>query len=165
MTKIKRAQRWQDLYEKAKPCPKCGGAPDIDIGLTGEEFEPGLEFFSCPTVIGAGNRDHICGVSAQGLEAWNHQPVIDLLVDANTTGDLATLKRQLAAAESDLAETRALLAKATRQLHRVHTDAWHQCKGHGVKTTDGRDFSLYQLNVCGELAGQLDRAVDAGGAR
>lgn len=160
MTEREREQRYRYLADLARPCPKCGCEPEIDLGLIGAEHAPGMEFFHCPAIWPQGG-DHHCGVSAQGLEAWNHQPAIDELIAANTTGDLPTIKRQLAATEFTLTETRALLAKAALQLQRVHTDAWHQCKGHGVKTTDGRDFSLFQVNRCAELAGELDRAIRA----
>jgi hypothetical protein len=130
--------------------------------MIGAEFAPGMESFHCPLIINAGGFDQHCGVSAQGLAAWNYQIRVDELVAENTTGDLSTIKRQLAETESALSDTRERLAKAIAQLRRVHNDAWHQCRGHGVQTTDGRPFSLLEVNRCAEVAGQLNRPASAG---
>lgn len=44
------------------------------------------------------------------------------------------------------------LAAAADQLALVHDDAFKQAGGHGLVTTDGRDFSCFQLNRCDSAA-------------
>lgn len=41
---------------------------------------------------------------------------------------------------------------AAHQLQKVHDDAFRQCAGYGLVTSDGRDFSCYEINVCSEAA-------------
>jgi len=56
------------------PCPKCGAAPQVDLGLADAQYPPGQEFISCATVIeGPEIPLQSCGVHAIGAAAWNRR--------------------------------------------------------------------------------------------
>jgi hypothetical protein len=70
-------KRWRELTAQAKPCPRCGHPPEIDMGMIdGHPHAPGMEFFHCPWRRPEADYQ-TCGVHAQGLTAWNYQPLID----------------------------------------------------------------------------------------
>lgn len=75
--KLRRAlnRRANKLAKTLLPCPKCGGAPEIDLGLLDAAYAEGEEYISCPTmVIGIpGVMDQNCGVYAFGAFAWNRR--------------------------------------------------------------------------------------------
>lgn len=58
------------------------------------------------------------------------------------------------------------LESASDQLALVHDDAFKQAAGYGLVTSDGRDFSCFQLNNCSTAATKalaaLSRAREAG---
>lgn len=59
---------------------------------------------------------------------------------------------------------REALAKSADQLKRVYDDAFRQCAGYGLVTSDGRAFSCMELNKCALAGGAAARAVlNAGG--
>ena len=69
-----------DLRAMVKPCPRCGGQPAVDRGPSDVPYPKGLEYYNCQTVfLSVGGDDISCGMSAQGLTAWNHQPEADRL--------------------------------------------------------------------------------------
>lgn len=53
-----------------------------------------------------------------------------------------------AALRAEVEALRAALVSAAGQLQRVHDDAFRQCAGHGLRTTDGRPFNLTEINRC-----------------
>jgi hypothetical protein len=72
-------KRHRELTANAKPCPRCGMAPEIDVMmLHGEPYPEGLEPIHCPWRTPSLDLQ-TCGVYAQGLKAWNHQPLVDEL--------------------------------------------------------------------------------------
>lgn len=84
---------------------------------------------------------------------WNGaQPVIEALATKDAT---------IAAMEDENARLRAALASAAMRLKAVHDDAFKQAGGHGLKTTDGRDFSCTELNLCNQEATHARAALEA----
>lgn len=51
-----------------------------------------------------------------------------------------------------VAKLEASLTEAADQLALAHDDAFKQCAGYGLVTSDGREFSCFQLNKCEEAA-------------
>lgn len=56
------------------------------------------------------------------------------------------------------ARLRDALCHASDQLIRVYDDAFKQTGGYGLVTTDGRDFSCLQLNMC-EAKGRVAKLI------
>lgn len=54
---------------------------------------------------------------------------------------------------------RSALRDAADQLSRAHDDAFKQAAGYGLVTSDGREFSCYQLNLCQTAANKARAAL------
>lgn len=106
---------------------------------------------------------HYCGELAPALAA--NYAKIDLVrrdrdrLHIECSGHIA----DIAAKDSEIAKLREALGKAADQLNLVHDDAFKQAGGHGLVTTDGREFSCFQLNRC-DAAASAARGSLTGGA-
>lgn len=63
--------------------------------------------------------------------------------------------------EETLAKLTEALEKAADQLTRAHDDAFRQCAGYGLVTSDGRDFTCLELNKCSEAASAARETLSA----
>lgn len=89
------------------------------------------------------------------------------LLDSNEVNRQAVLdanaahQKQVDGLRAEVERLTEALASAATQLARVHDDAFRQCAGHGLRTTDGRDFTLLELNRCEEEAIKAREALAA----
>jgi hypothetical protein len=81
-------------------------------------------------------------------------------VEAAIRADLHPTEAQITAHPKAKALMEALKAAAD-QLKKVHDDAFNQALGHGLRTTDGRDFSCRELNRCDEVARKIAATLAA----
>jgi hypothetical protein len=68
-------RRARALAKTLLPCPKCGEAPDVDVGLLDAQYPAGEEFISCPAVLSIGDDMQSCGTSSIGAAHWNFRRV------------------------------------------------------------------------------------------
>ena len=61
---------------------------------------------------------------------------------------------------AEMRKLRGLLDMAVGQLSKAHDDAFKQCVGYGLVTTDGREFSCMELNKCSEVADSIKSALE-----
>lgn len=63
------------------------------------------------------------------------------------------------ASQALIAKLTEALERAAEQLSRAHDDAFKQCAGHGLVTSDGREFSCLELNKCDDAARESRAAL------
>ena len=66
-------RRVRKIRTLAKPCPKCGAMPEVDLGFLDAPYAEGQERISCPVyLIGIpGIPDQACDTHSTGVAAWN----------------------------------------------------------------------------------------------
>jgi hypothetical protein len=92
-----------------------------------------------------------CRYPELGRRAIETEQALTILGEIARDADLiAAAVNSYHSAQQRIAELEEALKRAAEQLTRAHTDAFSQCSGYGLVTSDGHDFSCFQLNQCSE---------------
>jgi len=127
--------------------------------LAGLEGVPAEQWILSDTYGGFDIYDQNYDKSVAFIHIDEDQPAITEHLLRCSPPNIRTLLTERATMKAEIERMREALTDAADQLALVHDDAFKQAAGYGLVTSDGRDFSCYQLNLCSTAATKARAAL------